>query len=454
MISSVTKLPRKVYLIGIKGTGMSSLAVLLTKMGHHVTGSDTAEKFFTESQLIGNKIKYFEGFDADNLRVAKSQLIISSTAYTDTHIEIAAAKELKIPTISYPEAVGLISQKLISVGICGSHGKTTTTSMLGWIMQTNGRSVTLTGTVADQLNTKLSKPKFFIFEADEYQDKLRYYSPANVILTNIDWDHPDFFKTKRQYTDAFARFATRTIKSGGTVLFNADDAQSRAMLKGKKDAMSYGFHASADYRITTISKSLDSFTILHHNKPWLTVSLAVYGKHNILNAAAAAIMASRLGIKPGVIQKSLATFTGVKRRLESMPNKRYIALDDYGHHPTEVKAALAAVRNKYPDKNIVAVFHPHTLSRTKTLLKEFGQSFSDANLAIILDIMIPSREKNTNIKIHAKDLVKEIKKNGVKAIHQATIQAATDYILKHVADGSVILTIGAGDVWKMHVLIH
>ncbi len=444
---------RKIYLIGIKGTGMSSLAVLLRKMGHTVTGSDTSEKFFTESQLIKNKIKYFQGFATSNLLKAKPDLIIASTAYNDEHEEIRTAKKLGIPVATYPQAVGEISKKLKSVAVCGSHGKTTTTSMLGWLMQTNGQSMTLTGTVADQLNTKLTKPKYFIFEADEYQNKLQYYSPANVILTSIDYDHPDFFKTPAQYNKAFTDFTHRTLKNKGFVLFNSDDEISRKVLSKTKGTQTYGFHPSSDYLIGDVRPTMDGFSISYQGKIILKTKLGVYGKHNIQNATAAAVMAMRLGIKRSIIERQFAKFSGVKRRLESVPNKKYIALDDYGHHPTEVQAALAAVRNKYPHKNIVAVFHPHTLSRTKSLLKEFGESFSKADLAIILDIYVPSREKNSKIKVTAKDLVREIRKNKTKAVHLSNTIETANYIKKEVLKGSVILTIGAGDVWKMHNLI-
>ncbi|OGN28233.1 MAG: UDP-N-acetylmuramate--L-alanine ligase [Candidatus Zambryskibacteria bacterium RIFCSPHIGHO2_01_FULL_49_18] len=444
---------RKIYLIGIKGTGMSSLAVLLKKMGYKVTGSDTAEKFFTESQLVKNKIPYFEGFSRKNLERVKPELTIASTAYQEDHEEITAIRQLGIKIISYPQAVGEISKTLESVAICGSHGKTTTTSMLGWIMQTNSQSVTLTGTVADQLNKEFRPPKFFIFEADEYQNKLQYYSPANVILTSVDYDHPDFFKTPAAYAKVFKDFTSRILKNNGSVLFNSGDTLARKMLAGQKCAQSYGFRKSSDYLITGVSPELNAFLINHRGKTILKTKLGVYGRHNILNAAAAGVMAMRLGIKRSMIEKSLATFTGVRRRLESIPSKNFIAVDDYGHHPTEVKAALVALRNKYPTKNIVAVFHPHTLSRTKALLKEFGASFDHADLTIILDIFIPNREKNTNIKIHAKDLVKEIQRNKAKAIYQPNINDAADYVKQGVKKGSVIMTIGAGDIWKMHELI-
>lgn len=442
-----------IYLIGIKGTGMSSLAVLLKKMGYGVTGSDTAEKFFTESQLIANDIKYFEGFNSDNIKNSQPEVIILSTAYKEDQPEAAAAKELGLTLLTYPEAVGEISKTLESVAVCGSHGKTTTSSMLGWLMQTNNQTVTLTGTVADQLNKELGQPKYFVFEADEYQNKLRYYHPQNIILTSVDYDHPDFFKTPAEYLKAFSDFVQKTTAAGGFVLFNSDDAETAQVAANQPNTQGYGFNSSADYVITDVSAELDGFSLSHKGETILKTKLGVYGRHNILNASAAAIMALRLGISRQTIQEQLPEFKGVKRRLESMPNDKYIALDDYGHHPTEVRAALAAVRNKYPDKNFVVVFHPHTLSRTKSLLTEFGEAFKDTDLAIILDIVIPSRETDLSIQVHAKDLVEKINQNGVKAIYLPTFGDAAEYIKQNVPAGSVVLTIGAGDVWKMHQLI-
>src|SRR3989344_3773140 len=218
---------KKIYMIGIKGTGMSSLAVLLKKLDYKVTGSDTAEKFFTEAQLKNDSIPYFETFDAKSIVRQKPDLVVASTAYGENHPEIAKAKNLEIETISYPEMVGRISKDLNSIAICGSHGKTTTTSMLGYIMEENHQTLTLTGTVAESLNTENVRPKFFVFEADEYQNKFQYYSPNKVILTNIDFDHPDFFKNKNHYNKTFKGFVAGILKNKGFVLFNFDNTAAR-----------------------------------------------------------------------------------------------------------------------------------------------------------------------------------------------------------------------------------
>ncbi len=448
----ILKFPKKIYLVGIKGTGTSSLAVLLKKLGHKVSGSDTSEKFFTEAQLKKNKIPYFEIFDAKNVVREKPDLVVASTAYSENNPEIAEAKSLGIKFVSYPEMVGQISKSLRSVAICGSHGKTTTTSMLGSIMESGGQTLTLTGTTAEKLNQKVVKPKFFVFEADEYQNKLQHYWPRKVILTNIDFDHPDFFKNKKHYFKTFQEFVVKILENKGLIVFNFDDPQSRSLFKKLNgNFLSYGFGRSADSQIKNVNKELNSFSLFHKGKEFIKLELGVYGRHNILNASASAIMALRLGIKKEVIQKALKNFSGAKRRMELVPNKNFTVIDDYGHHPTEISATLAAIRNKYPDKKIVTVFHPHTFTRTQALFKEFGKSFKDSDLTIVLNIYTSARESAG--KIHSRDLVNEIKKNGSKAVYQPTIFEAAGHIKNKIKKGSLVLTIGAGDVWKLTNLI-
>jgi len=439
-------------MIGIKGTGMSSLAVLLKKMDYKVTGSDTDERFFTEIQLHQNDISYHEGFHGENLQKEMPDLIITSTAYNDRNPEISQAKLMRIPIISYPQAVGEISRKLISVAVCGSHGKTTTTSMLGVIMETNHETVTLTGTVADGLNTKMDKPKFFVFEADEYQNKFQYYLPANAIVTNIDFDHPDYFRDMQHYTETFQNFATKILSNDGCIIYNNDDLNTREIFKGLSGNMlSFGFNGGADYQITNVNDALDGFTLNFGSQKVADIKLRVYGRHNIMNATASFIMALKLGIGKDKAVLALAAFNGVKRRMELIPSDNYIIIDDYGHHPTEIIATLKALRNKYSDKHITAVFHPHTFTRTKALLTDFGKSFGDVDLTLVLDIYPSAREITGTIK--TSEVVKEIEKNGSKAIHTPTIPDAEEYIKKNVPRGSVIITIGAGDVWKLCDLI-
>ncbi len=445
------KKTRTIYLIGIKGTGMSSLAVLLKKLGYRVSGSDTAETFFTESQLKKHRIPYRNGFNAASIKRAKPDLVIASTAYTERNPELAEAKLLKLPLLTYPETLGALSAKLTSVAVCGSHGKTTTTSLLGFLMQSNGKTATVTGTVADALNHRVGKPEFFVFEADEYQNKLALYSPAHVILTNVDYDHPDYFKDKKHYRRVFVDFVKRTLKNRGSVLYNSDDPEARAVCAKLAGAESYGVHRTSTYQIANINRELNRCTLIKNNKPFLDMRLSIYGKHNLLNAAAAAVTALRLGVSRNTIEELLKKFKGVKRRMERIPNSRYTLIDDYGHHPTEIAATLGAIRNRYPKKRIVTVFHPHTFSRTKALLNNFAKSFSNTDLVLVLDIYPSARE--TGGDVHARDVVKAINRRTKNALYQPTIADAAEYLTRRVKRGSVILTIGAGDVWKLGDLI-
>lgn len=441
---------KKIYLIGIKGTGMSSLAVLLKKLGYQVSGSDTAEKFFTETQLKNSKIPYTEGFSAGHIKKAKPDLVITSTAYNERNPEIAEAKILRSRMMSYPEAVGAISRQLISIAVCGSHGKTTTTSMLGWIMQSNGATSVLTGTVADDITkNNHGKPSFFVFEADEYQNKLQHYSPAAVILTNIDYDHPDYFKNKTSYLAVFKEFTEKILKQGGFVLYCAEDKLTSKLLRGKPNTHSYGFSKRADYRIE-LGKKKD-FTIRQNGDHLADIKLSVFGNHNILNATAAAVMAMRFGIPPDATAGRLASFKGVKRRMELVPSKKYTIIDDYGHHPTEIRATLSAIREQNPKAHITAVFHPHTFTRTKALIKDFGKAFKDANLTLVLDIYPSARETASGI--HSEDVVRELAKNKAKAVYTPSIPDAAAYIKHHIPKGSIVVTIGAGNVWQLCELI-
>ena len=451
-----TKNIKKIYLIGIKGTGMSSLAVMLKNLGYKVTGSDTKEKFFTESQLKKNKIKYFEKFSFLNIRKSNPDLIITSTAYDDKNQEILQSKKSDKKIITYPEAIGYLSKDLKSVAICGSHGKTTTTAMLGKIM--GDLAITLVGSIAE--TSKNKSPNFFIFEADEYQDKFRHYFPKNLILTNIDYDHPDFFKTESQYVKTFKKFINKVLDKNGFIIYNHDDSFSKNLFKKQaKNTLNFGLSDGAQYQVKNINDGLNEFEIFKSKKKIIGLELNVYGKHNILNSAAAVLMALHLGIKKETIQKKLLKFKGAKRRMEVIPSKKYLIIDDYGHHPTEISATLSAIRNKYKNKNIVTIFHPHTFTRTKALFKDFGKSFKDSDLTIVIDIY-PSARETLSINsgqeaggVHSKDLVKEIIKNKSRAIYQSTIPDAAKYIKKNVKNGSVILTIGAGDVWKLCNLI-
>lgn len=404
---------RHCYFIGIKGVGMTALAEIVHAWGKRVSGSDTAEHFFTDDVLRARGIPVAEGFDEDNLP-RDADIVIASTAYADTHPEIAAARARGLPLLTYPEAVGELMNGKEGIAVSGSHGKTTTTALLGHVMIEAGCDPTvLVGSTALNWggNARVGKSRFVVIEADEYQNKFRFYNPRGLIITNIDWDHPDFFPTKESYEQVFAAFRTRVIESGGWVV---DEVESRKL------------------------------------KVESPLPPALFGEHNRQNLArvyAAAV--HHLGIGEAVFWKAVGTFRGTKRRFEIKGTTATGALviDDYGHHPTEVRATLAAARARYPTKRIIAVFHPHTYTRTRQYLRDFVASFDDADRVLVLDIYGSAREQHGGV--HANDIVAGLAARGRHVEYTPTIADAVALLRSEATGNELILTIGAGDVWRV-----
>lgn len=437
---------------------MASLAVALKNLGVKISGSDTKDVFFTDELLRLNKIPFFTDFSEKNLP-RDADLIIASTAYNDkNNIEVLSAKDSGLPFAVYPEVLGALSAFEESVAICGSHGKTTTSAMLGFIMQRSGTNPHLVvGSMIPQLATYVPRGAGpLIFEADEYQNKFLYYRPKHIILTNIDYDHPDFFPTKKSYFETFKNFTSR-LSPSGTLVYWADDRETKKLLplvRAKK--LSYSFGNGANYQIKDTRHlsngyffSLFSATS-RSTKKIGDFGLSVFGDHNILNATAAIIMALELGIPVKKIAKLLKEFKGTKRRLEILKKTKIngspcIIIDDYGHHPTEIRAIIKTLGEIYPRHKLVCVFQPHTFSRTEALFGDFAKSFKGVDYVLLLDIYKSAREQAG--KISSADLAKSI--SGAKAFYTPTLDNVFVQIKKLVKKPSIILTLGAGDAWKL-----
>lgn len=441
-------------MIGIKGSGMASLAVALKNLGVKISGSDTKDVFFTDELLKLNKIPFFTDFSEKNLPL-DAELIIASTAYNDkNNIEILGAKNLKTPLVSYPEILGALSASQESVAVCGSHGKTTTSAMIGFIMQKNGANPHLVvGSMIPQLATYVPHGAgLLIFEADEYQNKFLYYRPKHIILTNIDYDHPDFFPNKKIYLETFKNFISR-LPNNGTLVYWQDDKETKKLLplvKAKK--ISYGFNKNADYRIRNVKHSANgySFSLFRHDSLVGNFKMRVFGDHNILNAAGAIILALRFGLPVKKIVPALWTFRGTKRRLEILKKIKIngspcVIIDDYGHHPTEIRVTIETLNQIYPHHQLICVFQPHTFSRTEALFRDFAKSFKGVDFVLLLDIYKSAREQAG--KISSADLAKSV--SNAKAFYTPTLDNAFVQIKKLVKKPSVILTLGAGDAWKL-----
>jgi UDP-N-acetylmuramate--alanine ligase len=461
---------KNIYMIGIKGVGMTMLAQYLSGQGIDISGSDTKEKFMTDVVLKNCRIKVIEYFDATNIPV-DADLIIYSTAYNKNNPEVEAALNGKIKTLTYAEALAEIFNQKYGIAITGSHGKTTTTAWLGYVLEKSKLNPSvLVGSNVPQFKgaALVGKSDYLIIEADEYQNKLQYYNPQAVILNNIDYDHPDFFETKENYIQVFIEFIKK-IPKRGFLIANFDDKNIRkiANVNCRGKVISYAVNESADY----IAYDIKNFNNQQYFKvkigsDWsdedtdsnvesdilgdFKINLA--GQHNIYNALAVIATSIELGVSLVDIRTYLEEFTGTSRRMEILGKfNGAIIIDDYAHHPTEIKTTLKAIKENYKDKNLVLVFHPHTFTRTKALFKDFSESFTDADEIIVLDIYGSAREVQGGVS--SSELVEAIKSqpaNIEKKIVYIPTMAEAEILLKNkITKTDVLVLMGAGDVFRI-----
>jgi UDP-N-acetylmuramate--alanine ligase len=441
---------KKVYVIGIKGSGVIGVVEILKAGGVEVSGSDTEEKFFTDEILQKNQIKYFEKFSTKNIP-DDVDLVVYSTAYNETNnIEFQEALKRKLAMISYPEFLAFLFNEKYGIAICGTHGKTTTSAMLAHILKEIGMdpSAIIGGRVMNwEGNALAGKGEFFVAEADEFQNKLRLYNPKAVVLTSLDWDHPDTYPDFSEYKKAFKDFVVRIPKIGFLLAWGDSVDTLEVSREASCSVLTYGFSKECDYSIS--SDEFRKFNITYHKKDLGEFVINLVGKHNLLNACVVVAVCHKLNLDLEKVRKALGTFSGTKRRFEYIGERNgAILIDDYGHHPEEIRATLKGAREIYVDKNIWAVFHPHSYSRTEALLQEFSQSFDSANRVIVLDIYGSARENSG--KVCSEDLVKLINRfDRNKAEYIKTIEEAVDFLKDKIGSEDVVIAIGAGNVWEV-----
>lgn len=451
---------KKIYIIGIEGAGTSALAVLYRRLGYEVSGSDDGDHFYAEA-LEREGIRVFPDFAPEHVP-RDADTVVYSTAF-ERNAEVERSRELGLTTISYPEAIANFFNDAIGIAVTGTHGKTTTSAMLAHTLAKGGLDPTavIGGRVRGwNGNTLIGVGEHFVLEADEYQNKLRFYQPFAVILTSIDWDHPDFFPDFESYKNAFKEFVRRIPRHGVLVYCNDSAAVAEIAAEATCEKRSYGFHEQSDFFVRGYEpKSLEGadpngekqrFEIL---SGWSSVghfSLRLAGRHNAQNAAAVVALASFLKLDMDHVRDGLASFPGTERRFEYVGEKNgALVYDDYAHHPEELMATIEAFRDLYPDRRLTAVFHPHTFSRTEALLSEFSQSFDGADRVIVLDVYGSAREQGGG-PVSSADLVREINRYAPgKAEHIGTIDEAVADIAKNAGRGDLIVTFGAGNVWEV-----
>lgn len=434
---------KKVHVIGIGGTGMSPIATVLLEMGVEVRGSDRKASEYSD-RLAQRGVKIFVPQDAAN--VGDADLVIYSSAVKPENPELAETIARGIPTAKRKDFLRTMLQGRDIIAIAGTHGKTTTTSMMAWTLKYLGcEPGFIIGSVSGNLGTNASAGKGlpFVIEADEYDRMFLGLDPKIAVLTRVEYDHPDCFPTQENYFDAFRDFM-KNVREDGMILLNGDDENQRQFAQefaGK--IRTYGFGDSCDFRAKNAAvrpNGCYGFTFVCGGKE-TEVKLAMPGMHNVSNACAVLAVCSLMGLDLSMAADALSQFYGIGRRFEIVDEWNGITLiDDYAHHPTEIRATLAAARDRFPGRRIWAIWQPHTYSRTKELLDEFVLSFGDADEVIVTDIFA-ARETKTDFGIE----------NVMAALKHAHSHCSMNneetaaLLIRELRPGDVVVTLSAGD---------
>ncbi|MFC0270333.1 UDP-N-acetylmuramate--L-alanine ligase [Metabacillus herbersteinensis] len=418
------------HFVGIKGTGMSSLAQILHDMNYQVQGSDIEKTIFTQKALESRGIPILP-FTKDNIK--EGLTVIAGNAFPDTHIEIEEAIQLGLPVIRYHRFLGEFMKKFISVGVTGVHGKTSTTGLLSHVIQGAEPTSYLIG---DGTGNGIENSKYFIYESCEYRRHFLSYHPDYAIMTNIDYDHPDYFTSIEDVFSAFQEMALQ-VKKG--IIACGDDEQLQ-QIQAKVPVVYYGLADHNDFQARNILKDTDgtAFDVYVRNTFYASFKINTYGDHSILNALSVIALCHYEEVSVEIIQQRLMTFEGVKRRFNEKKVGDQILIDDYAHHPTEINATIDAARQKYPDRDIVAVFQPHTFSRTQSFLEEFADSLLRADYVYLCDIFGSARENVGKLSIE----------NLKDKIHNASLISEEDTSILKRHENAVLVFMGAGDIQK------
>ncbi|MEA2595130.1 MAG: UDP-N-acetylmuramate--alanine ligase [Thermomicrobiales bacterium] len=437
--------PARIHIVGIGGIGLSGLAQILHSLGYTVSGSDANASAQTAS-LMAIGIPVALGH-TDVERAAHADLVVSTRAVllADT-AEIRAASVAGVPVVKRGEVLAMLANARRCVAVAGSHGKSTTCGMLVTALRELGADPSYAvGAVigATGTNAALADGDAMVVEADEFDYAFLWLSPEVAIVTNVEFDHPDIFPDQQSYDAAFAQFATK-LRPGGTLVLAADDPgcarlQAKIATNLPGQVVTYGEGETSDWRL---DRDAEGWQIKTPEGSLIRLAPAVPGRHNARNATAALAALAALGHDPATAATALTLFTGVGRRFEIKGEVGgVLVVDDYAHHPSEIRATLRAARDWYPDRRLWAVFQPHTFSRTKALLGDFAAAFADADEVMILDIY-PARETDS-LGISSANLRKLVPRECRAA---GRPDEAAETLAAHVRDGDVVVTLGAGDI--------
>ena len=422
----------KYHFIGIKGSGMSSLAQIAYDMGNEVQGSDEETYFFTQEKLEQRNIPMYY-YGEENIK--EGYEVILGNAFDETHIEYRRAKELGLTTYTYSQFLSKLLSDIPSIAITGAHGKTTTTTMTSNIFKHNHVTSYLIG---DGTGHGEKNSEYMIAEACEYYRHFLAYHPNYAIVTNIDFDHPDYFNDEHDMFDAFQSFVNQ-VKD--TVVICGDDRLAFQLKPTTAKTIRYGFNEGNDYQIKNVQTTSEhsKFDVYKNSELLGTFTMAVFGLHDISNATSAIALADINGISIEKIQESLSQYKPAERRFSEHKIGNSVVVDDYAHHPSEIKATINSARRKYADKEVIAIFQPHTYTRTAKFLNEFAESLETADKVFLCPIFASVREKEKIVGIE--DLQKVTK--GAQIINSEEDFDKLNF------DNSVFLFMGAGNINKL-----
>lgn len=448
---------KNIHCIGIGGIGLSAIAEILVSRGYHVSGSDMKQSEITDN-LAKHGVEIFIGHRAEN--VENADLIVYSAAIAEENPEIIRAREKNIPLAGRAEVLGILMDDFEnSIAISGTHGKTTTTSMVSLILDAAKLEPTILvgGNLAEiGGNVKVGNSKYFVTEACEYRDSFLELRPKIEVILNIDSDHLDYFKDIDHIVSSFDKFAKIVPEDGKLIAYDANPFVNR-IIKNIPGAITYGYNENCTYYITDVtfdSNGMPSFDVNYKGENLGNVRLSMPGEHNILNAVGAFACCHQLGVDPAVIIETLDKFTGTQRRFDIIGTTEngVKLVDDYAHHPTEIKATLSAAQN-IPHNKLWCLFQPHTYTRTLALFEEFAEAFEQSDILILAEIYA-AREKNI-YKISSKELMEEIKRvcPEKEVYYMDTFDEMAGYVKQNAEKGDLVITMGAGDIYKVGEMI-
>lgn len=453
-------------MVGIKGTGMTALAEILHDRGAELTGSDGPDRFYTDKILRDQGIPFREEFDAGSV-TEDIRLVIHSAAYSpEENVELGRARDLGIPVLNYPEALGTLSARSDSSGIAGTHGKTTTTALAGVCIQALGLPATvLAGSEVQAFgnrSTLISGDRYLVAETCEYRRHFLHFRPRRIVITSLEAEHLDYFQDLEDVQRAFVEYGL-LLPPGGQLIYNQDDPGTATVaekLKRKRSdiiLIPYGRRAEGDFRISDLSAEAGK-TCFRLALATDTFSIRIPGIHSAYNAAAAVALSCRLlaeergGAKDpdlGLIREALKNFQGLRRRSEVIGEARSVLfMDDYGHHPTEIEKTLTGLKVFYPDRRLVVDFMPHTYSRTHKLLPDFARCFGAADELILHEIYASAREQAAG-GVSGRRLCEEVRRHHPRVHYTPGPGEALAFLERILKPGDLFITMGAGDNWKL-----